>query len=74
MTNDQLRKALKELHGDRDLTICFGSAEALATMHNPCIIRNAMLIPDEEDHLIKVTDGKSIYIFDADKVAWIKIG
>ena len=38
------------------------------------IVRNAMLIPDEADHLVKVTDGKSIFILDAERVAWLEIG
>jgi hypothetical protein len=74
MTNDQLRQALKELNGERDLAIHFGTAEHLISMANPCTVKRAMLIPDEADHLVKVTDGRSIYIIDAEKVAWVKIG
>lgn len=32
-----------------------------------------MLIPDEPDHLLKLTDGKSVYILDADRVAYVCI-
>ena len=32
------------------------------------------LIPDEPDHLIKVTDGKSVFIIEAERVAWVRIG
>ncbi|MDX2116391.1 MAG: hypothetical protein SFZ24_12345 [Planctomycetota bacterium] len=75
MTNEQLRSALRELNAERDLTV------VLVNVHsshwpgqNMLTIRRAMLIPDEDDHLIKVTDGKSIYIIDAEKVAWLSIG
>lgn len=74
MTNDQLRQALQELHGDRDLTVHFGTAEHLISQANPCIVKKAMILPDEADGLVKVTDGKAIFIFEAEKVAWIKIG
>lgn len=77
MTPTQLRQALSELNGERDLAVLFanvhpgaaGPAYAASLLH----IKNAMLIPDEPDHLVKVTDGKSIYILDAERVAWIKI-
>jgi hypothetical protein len=67
MTLDQLRQALKELNGKRDAVIYMTHAEK-------CIVTNAMLLPDEPDHLVKVTDGKHVFIVDADRVAWIKIG
>ncbi len=75
MHNDQLRKALGELNAERDLQIAF------ANIHSPAaptpavlVIKRAMLVPDEEDHLIKVTDGAHIYIIEAQHVAWMKIG
>lgn len=37
-------------------------------------VSNAMLIPDEPDHLVKVTDGRSVFIIDAERVAWVRIG
>ena len=67
MTLDQLRQALRELNGKRDAILYFERAEK-------CIVTNAMLLPDEPDHLVKVTDGKHVFIIDADRVAWIKIG
>jgi hypothetical protein len=70
MTPTQLRQALSELNGERDLTLAFtgfAPQDARLTLHN------AMLIPDEPDHLVKVTDGKSIYILDAERIAWIRI-
>lgn len=71
MTQDQLRKALSELNGERDATF------ALSAMDESCSIltvRAAMLIPDEGDSLIKVTDGSGIYIIDAAHVVWVRIG
>lgn len=68
MTPDQLRQALTELSGDRAACFSFGSAEATLIVHS------AMLVPDEPDHLIKLTDGASIYIIDAERVAWVRIG
>lgn len=37
-------------------------------------IKSAMLIPEETDKLVKVTDGKSVYIIEADRIAYIRIG
>jgi len=68
MTNDQLRKALTECNGQRDVEFVFTESTP------PCTVRHAMLVPDEDDHLIKLTDGKHVVIIDAGKVAWIKIG
>lgn len=67
MTTDQLRKALSELNAKRDAAFYFRSAEM-------CLIPNAMLVPDEADHLIKLTDGKHVYILDAEQVSWVRIG
>ncbi|MEX2218618.1 MAG: hypothetical protein WD749_07630 [Phycisphaerales bacterium] len=68
MTPDQLRTALRELNGERAATFAFiGLADHV-------VVHSAMLIPDEPDHLVKVTDGKSVFIIDADRVAWIRIG
>lgn len=67
MTIDQLRQSLRELNGKRDAVVYFIHAEK-------CIVTNAMLLPDEPDHLVKLTDGKHVYIIDAADVAWIKIG
>lgn len=68
MTPDQLRQALKELKGDRVAVF------AIIGMAEHVTVHNAMLIPDEPDHLIKVTDGASIFVIDAERVAWIRIG
>jgi hypothetical protein len=69
MNHDQLRQALKELKGERSATF------AITHMSEQYLtIKSAMLVPDEPDHLIKVTDGQSIYIIDAERIAWIRIG
>ena len=68
MTEDQLRTALRELNGERDLAIVFADATG------PLDVKHAMLIPDEMDHLVKVTDGKAVFILDAPRIAWIRIG
>jgi len=68
MTNDQLRTALKELNGQRDAVFHFTRGA------EDCIVTNAMLIPEEGDDLVKVSDGKHVYIIDAENLAWIQIG
>lgn len=78
MNSDQLRQALRELNGERNLTVAFcGIFPAAGTPvfgSSLLDVSRAMLIPDEADHLVKVTDGKSIYIIDAERVAWLRIG
>jgi hypothetical protein len=73
MTSEQLRIALHELNGERDLSVSFAHVEQPAVGPN-LVVKRAMLIPDEQDHLVKVTDGRAVYILDAERVAWIKIG
>ena len=68
MTTEQLRKALGELNGQRDAVFRFTGDTA------DCTVTDAMLIPDEGDELVKVSDGKHVYIIDASRVAWIRIG
>jgi hypothetical protein len=71
MTPDQLRTALRELNGEREAIFAFvGLAEGAAHL----AVHGAMLIPDEPDHLVKVTDGQNVYIIDSERVAWVKIG
>ncbi len=70
MTTEQLRSALRELNGERDCTIAFlGMPEHESHLTVP----RAMLIPDEPDHLLKLTDGKYVYILDAERVAYVRI-
>lgn len=76
MTNDQLRKALSELNGERDLGVAFEGvySHPSGPVSGQLEIKRAMLIPDEADHLVKVTDGTAIYILDAERIAWLRIG
>ncbi len=67
MTNDELRQALGELNSERDAAFVFCDAPS-------CVVQNAILIPAEDDGLVKVSDGKHVYIIDATRVAWVKIG
>ena len=71
MTPDQLRTALRELNGERDATFCFSG---MPSHESTLGVTKAFLLPDEADHLVKVTDGESIYIIDAERVVWIRIG
>ncbi len=71
MNADQLRKALTELKGQRTATFAF---QGIPEPHAHLSVPNAMLVPDEPDHLIKLTDGQSIFIVDAERVAYIRIG
>jgi hypothetical protein len=73
MNPNQLRQALHELNGERDLAICFADIHIPATGAAWVEVKNAVLIPDEEDHLIKVTDGKHVFIIDPDRIAYIRI-
>jgi hypothetical protein len=71
MTAHELRQALGELDGTRDLEAHFAqTAPESATLYVP----RAMLVPEEEDHLVKVTDGKAVYLLVAERIAWLKIG
>jgi hypothetical protein len=67
MHADQVRKAFRELNGLRDVRIEFDHASS-------CIVKKALLIPEESDGLVKVTDGSHVYIVDAERVAWVEIG
>lgn len=68
MTQDQLRQALGELNGDRDVEFRFvGQSEPLS-------VTNALLVPEEPDGVVKLTDGKKVFFLDADRVAWVEIG
>lgn len=74
MTQEQLRQSLRELNGERDLGITFAGVESPVPGVATLEVRKAMLIPEEADHLVKVTDGKSVFIIDAPRVAWMRIG
>ena len=71
MNQDQLRQALTELNGERNAHF------AITGMHESAsvlTIASAMLIPEEADKLVKLTDGKSVFIIEADRIAYIRIG
>jgi len=67
MTPEQLRKALGDLNGQRDVRLEFDDAET-------CFVKKALLVPAEEDNILKLTDGTREYLIDAEQVAWIEIG
>ncbi len=67
MEAPQLRQALRELDGQRSLRIEFAGARH-------CLVEGALLIPEEQDGLVKVTDGARVFVFDAASVCWIEIG
>lgn len=67
MTPDQLRAALGDLNGQRNVRIAFDHAES-------CTIQKALLVPAEEDNILKLTDGTREYLIDTARVAWIDIG
>lgn len=67
LTPDQLRTALCKLNGKRDVRIRFDHAD-------PCVIVGAFMVPDEADHIVKLTDGTREFLIDADRVAWVEIG
>ncbi len=67
INSDQLRSALRELNGLRDLRVEFEHGSR-------CMVKRALLIPAEHDGLVKVTDGTHVHLFDAERVIWIEIG
>jgi len=67
-TPEQLRTALGDLNGQRgDVRIEFET-------NTPLVIKNAILVPAEEDKLVKMTDGTHEYLIDASRVVWVEIG
>ena len=67
MTPDQLRAALKDLNGQRDVRIKFQDSQS-------CVIDKALLVPAEQDRIVKLTDGSREYLIDAERITWIEIG
>ncbi len=67
ITPEQLRTALGDLNGQRDVRVQFDDAA-------PCIVERALLVPAEEDNLVKLTDGTREYLLDAARIAWVQIG
>ncbi len=67
MTADQIRAALRDLNGQRDVRVGFENAETR-------LIEKALLVPAEEDKIVKLTDGSREYLLDSERIAWIQIG
>lgn len=67
ITSEQLRGALHDLNGHRDVRIEFDHAD-------PCIVARALIVPVEEDRLLKLTDGSREFVIDPQRIAWIEIG
>jgi hypothetical protein len=67
LTTDQLRSAFAKLNGHRDVRIKFDHAD-------PCVIAGALLVPAEDDKIIKLTDGSREYLIDTERIAWVEIG
>jgi hypothetical protein len=67
ITTEQLRAALAELNGQRDVRFQFEHGEC-------CVIRKAFTVPVEEDRIVKLTDGSREYLIDAQRVVWVEIG
>ena len=66
ITSEQLRAALADLTGQRDVRFTFDHGA-------DCIVSKALLVPVEEDRIIKLTDGSREYLIDAQRVAWAEI-
>ena len=64
---EQLRAALGDLNGQRDVRVAFDRADA-------CVIEKALLVPVEEDRIVKLTDGSREFLLDTERIAWIEIG
>ncbi|MEL6396917.1 MAG: hypothetical protein AAFQ71_13075 [Planctomycetota bacterium] len=71
MNTSELRAALTELQGKRTATFIF---HGVSEPHTTLAVRNAMLVPEEDDHQVKLTDGQSIFIINADRVAYVRLG
>ena len=67
LTADQIRTALSDLNGQRDVRVVFDHAD-------PCFVQRALLVPAEEDNMVKLTDGSREFLLDASRIAWVEIG
>lgn len=68
MTHDQLRKALGELKGEHNVRFTF--IQCAESLH----VANALLVPEEDDRIVKLTDGRKEYLIDAERVLYVEIG
>lgn len=66
MKVDALRAAFARLDGKTAVRFVFGAGHSLA-------VEKALVIPVEEDGLLKLTDGDREFIVDVDSIAWIEI-
>ena len=66
MLVDELRVAFKRLDGKKAVRINFSAGISLE-------VTKALLIPVEEDGLLKLTDGEREYVVNPGGVAWIEI-
>jgi hypothetical protein len=67
LTPEQVRAALGDLNGQRDVLIEFDHAPT-------CVVHKALLVPAEPDNIVKLTDGAREYLLDATRIAWVQIG
>ena len=66
MLADELRAAFKRLDGQRAVRISFSAGITLE-------VSKALLIPIEDDGLLKLTDGEREYLVNPGGVAWVEI-
>ena len=66
MLADELRVAFKRLDGQKAVRINFTAGITLE-------VTKALLIPVEDDGLLKLTDGEREYVVNPGGVAWIEI-
>lgn len=67
LSPEQIRTALGDLNGQRDVRVEFEHAD-------PCVVSRALLVPAEADNIVKLTDGNCEYLLDAGRIAWVRIG
>jgi hypothetical protein len=67
LSAEQVRAALGDLNGQRDVHIEFDHAPT-------CIVQKALLVPAEPDKILKLTDGAREYLLDATRIAWVQVG
>ncbi|MEC8319774.1 MAG: hypothetical protein VX726_05865 [Planctomycetota bacterium] len=66
MLVEELRTAFATLDGNRAVRISFAAGASLE-------IEKALLIPVEDDGLLKLTDGEREYLVNPGGIAWIEI-
>jgi len=67
LTPEQIRSALSDLNGQRDVHVEFDHGSS-------CVVPRALLVPAEEDNILKLTDGTREFLLDVDRIAWVQIG